>query len=123
MNKLYCANLYCWEPALELNPTRDDFRSQLRQIYRKSPKPKPTEAMLKLTEALLKKYPDTTVTDETVWSDGPLKSGIIGQFINISIKWWGFEEASKFVKSTANGLGLHAYDPQDEKFYPAPNSN
>jgi hypothetical protein len=76
--------------------------------------------MLKLIDALVRRYPDATRTDEPVWSDGTLKGGAIGPFINIGIKWWGFQEVARFVQMTANGLGLHAYDPQEERFYPAP---
>jgi hypothetical protein len=123
MKNIYCANFYCWEPLLGLNPGSDDFRRKVREIYRNNPKPAPSEGMLKLVDALVKRYPDAAETDETVWTDGTLKSQIIGQFINMGIKWWGFEEASQFATSTANRLGLHAYNPQTGAFYPATDAN
>jgi hypothetical protein len=117
------ANFYCWEPSLGLEPGSKDFQQKITEIHEYSQKPLPSEGMIKLVDALLARYPDLTETEETVWADGPMKNNILGQFINMSIMWVNYVEAAEFVIETAHNLGLHAYDPQDGSFYPAPGSN
>jgi hypothetical protein len=116
------ANFYCWEPTLNLQPGSKDFLHRIEELHR-PPYPIPSELMQKLVVALLARYPDLTEAEDTVWADGPLKNNILGQFINMSIVWASYVDAAEFVISTAHGLGLHAYDPQDGSFYPAPGSN
>src|SRR5262249_49566449 len=113
------ANFYCWEPILSLQPGSSDFRRKIEELHR-APHPPPTSTMLKFVDSLLARYPDLTETEDTVWADGPLKGNIIGEFINMGIMWSGYVEAVPFVIATAHSFGLHAYDPQDEHFYPAP---
>ena len=105
-----------------MEPGSKNFQQKIEEIHRYSLKPPPSERMIKLVDALLAKYPDLTETEETVWADGPMKNNILGRFINLSIMWRNYVEAAEFVISTAHSLGLHAYDPQDGSFYPAPDS-
>ena len=116
------ANFYCWEPSLNLDPASEDFQNRIDEIHKYRSKPAPPEGMLKLVDALLARYPDLTETDETVWADGPMKNNILGRFINMGVIWNRYAEAAGFIIFTANGLGLHAFDPQDGTFYPAPNT-
>ena len=115
------ANFYCWEPSLNLKPGSKDFQRKIEEIHQYARKPPPSEGMTKLVDALLARYPDLTETEDTVWADGPMRNNILGPFINMSIRWDNYVEAAEFVISTAHSLGLHAYDPQDGSFYPAPN--
>jgi hypothetical protein len=115
------ANLYCWEPSLNLEPASDDFQQKIQAIHQYVRKPTPSAAMIKLVDALIARYPDLSLeTLDTVWADGPMKNNILGQFINMSIRWDNYVEAAEFVISTAHSQGLHVYDPQDGSFYPAP---
>jgi hypothetical protein len=106
-----------------LEPGSKDFQQKVETIHKYSQKPLPSDRMIELVDTLLAKYPDLTETEETVWADGSMKNNILGQFINMSIMWASYAEAAEFVISTAHRLGLHAYDPQDGSFYPAPSSN
>jgi hypothetical protein len=113
------ANIYCWEPSLALEPSAEDFLDKIHELH-STPYPPPSETMVKLVDALLQRYPDLTVTEDTVWADGPLTGNIIGRFINIGIIWSRYEEAALFVISTAQSMGLHCYDPQGSNYFSAP---
>lgn len=115
--QIMSANFYCWEKELALKPGSAEFETAIQDIH-KPPYAQPSEKMLNFVDALLRKYPDLTETDDTVWSDGPLRGNIIGQFINLGIMWSGYEEAIPFVIATAHSFHLHCYDPQDGSFYP-----
>lgn len=112
------ASFYCWEPELGLEPSSQDFFAKIKRLHER-PLPKPSAAMLRLVDALLKKYPDLTVTEDTIWSAGPLRNEILGQFIHVAIRWSCYAQGALFMIDTAHQLGLHAYDPQDGSFYPA----
>jgi hypothetical protein len=108
---------------LNLVPGSEDFDRRVDEIHEYASKPPPSERMIRLVDALLTRYPDLTETEDTVWADAPLKNNILGQFINMGIMWNRYAEAAEFVIETAHSMGLHAYDPQDGSFYPAPDGS
>ena len=114
------ANLYCWGPSLPLNPRDRQFGEQLDQVY--ASQAPPTPQLTRFVTDLLARYPDLTQTEETVWSDGPLINNVIGSFINMGIIWRELDKAMPVIISIAHSHGLHCYDPQNEKFYPAPST-
>jgi hypothetical protein len=111
------ANLYCWEPSAALDPHAAQFAEDVERLYLR-PAP-PSARMTRFVEDLLSTYPDLTQTRETVWSDGPLLENAIGPFINLGIVWAEIDRVMPIVVAVAHAHGLHCYDPQSEKFYPA----
>lgn len=111
------ANLYCWEPSLALNPTDRSFYETISAL--RAAKPPRSPKLVAFVNDLLTRYPDATEAQDTVWADGPLTGDIIGGFINMSLIWPRYAEATPFVISTAHRHGLHCFDPQTGRFHPA----
>jgi hypothetical protein len=109
------AHLYCWDPKLELDPRDDSFRDRVTKLPRNEPSPR----LLAFVGELLERYEDLTKSDDTVWGDGPLVGNIRGGFINISLIWSRYPEATPFIAATAHRHGLDCYDAQTGDFYPA----
>lgn len=95
-----------------------DEREEENEDLEKPPHP----LMVKLIETLMEKYPCiSTLSDEevdnTIWSDGPLMSNIIGDLCILAVSFSKVEEALPFIKETAKNLGLVFYDGQEEVIY------
>lgn len=109
------AHIYCWAPELDLDPARSSFPDELGAVDGAPP----SQKLLSFVSDLLNRYEDVTVSDDTVWGDGPLIRNISGDFINMSLVWSRYEEAAPFIVSTAHAHQLNCYDPQTGEFFPA----
>jgi hypothetical protein len=114
------AHLYCWDPKIGLDPADRMFWDKIRALRSEVP-PRRSPKLIAFVTDLLARYGDLTETNDTVWADGPLVGNIIGDYINMSLSWSRYHEAIPFVIATAHQHGLHCYDPQTGKFYPALN--
>jgi hypothetical protein len=113
------ANLYCWVPNPDLNPTDRASHDKIDALHQ-APTPPRSARLVAFVAELLTRYRDLTETEDTVWADGPLVGNIIGEFINMGLIWSRYEEAVPFVIEIAHKHGLHCYDPQSGDFFPVP---
>jgi hypothetical protein len=109
------AHLVCWDPKLEIDPDDGSIWEQLAALPRTEPAPK----LLAFVQELLARYEDLSESGDTVWGDGPLVNNIVGDWINISLVWTGYQEAASFVTATAHRHGLDCYDAQTAEYFPA----
>jgi hypothetical protein len=112
------AHFLCWEPTLDLDPRRPDFRERASAAQHSGVGA--SARLLDFVAALLAKHPDLTQTEDTPWATGPLTSEITGSFINFVVSWSWYDDALiAFIGETARSHGLHCFDPQSGRFYDA----
>jgi hypothetical protein len=109
------AHFYCWEPELDICPTRPDFKQRLQEAQDQSGR---SARLLAFVASLQAKYPDLSETEDTPWATEPLTDEIGGNFINFAVTWsWYSDDLISFVVETAHAHGLDCFDPQSGEFY------
>jgi hypothetical protein len=112
-------HFYCWEPSLWLAPLDRDPVAQINAYYRLKPPVKPSDRLLTFVDELLSHFPDFSKGGEDViWAGLPLQDYIIGQFVDLAVSWYYYEDARPVVIATATAHGLRCFDPNEGQIYP-----
>jgi hypothetical protein len=110
---------YCWEPSLWFNPLEPDPIAQIKSYYDLRHPVKPSSRLLAFVAALLARFPDFSKSGEDIiWASAPHQDDIIGQFVDLAVSRYYYEDAQPFIIATATAHGLRCFDPNEGQIYP-----
>jgi hypothetical protein len=77
----------------------------------------PTPLIVEFVERLLRRWPEEGEVDkdDVPWSALPLIMGAAGPYIYFAMAWSRAEETSAYAVQVATQLGLHCFDPQEDR--------
>ena len=86
-------------------------------LLEQPPSEPPHPTLLAFADDLLARYPDIDdeAGEDSPWSEGPLKSDIVGSFFYFPMRYGSVHEAVPFIVERAAAHKLVCFDPQTER--------
>ncbi|NUW43356.1 hypothetical protein [Nonomuraea rhodomycinica] len=77
----------------------------------------PTPLIVEFVQRLLRRWPEDGEVDEddVPWAASPLIMGAAGPYVYVPMAWSRAEETSAYAVHVAAQLGLHYFDPQENR--------
>lgn len=114
-------DLAVWEgdrPADDASAGEEFLRLYERYMRSRAPQ-SPTPRITAYVHALLDRYPDIEVDEESSpWADSPLIGDASGPLLYLPMVWSRCEEVAPWAAQLAQKHGLVCYDPQARRLRP-----